>query len=326
MYSVLPSFLQSNKVFCDLLEVTRFKTIRSNMKLLTILTIVELILVGGVDATPAAPPQPGLKIDESNRKQLDELVHQLEILNAQNSKLENDFTEDYNLILRDLDYEDLSARSDLPILDTVFRLVNSSGVAILATDFLLTREPLLDTAIDTLIRAIDEQWVNITTIFIALDQSGLLLDTLMHSIKDPDVLPGLLRITKEVINQSGFRIFNVRETKDLADQSPEDSTSIDVFKRENSLLVLLFTSLKDSGLVVSLTNHILTTPELAPGAAHFVWRTLKLRPLTLYKIFDALKRSNLIWNLLREIINVPAILSNFSTIITQTISLKLNLQ
>ena len=200
------------------------------MKLLTILTIVELILVGGVDATPAAPPQPGLKIDESNRKQLDELVHQLEILNAQNSKLENDFTEDYNLILRDLDYEDLSARSDLPILDTVFRLVNSSGVAILATDFLLTREPLLDTAIDTLIRAIDEQWVNITTIFIALDQSGLLLDTLMHSIKDPDVLPGLLRITKEVINQSGFRIFNVRETKDLADQSPEDSTSIDVFK------------------------------------------------------------------------------------------------
>ena len=240
MYSVLPSFLQSNKVFCDLLEVTRFKTIRSNMKLLTILTFVELILVGGVHATPAAPPQPGLKIDESNRKQLDELVHQLEILNAQNSKLENDFTEDYNLILRDLDYEDLSARSDLPILDTVFRLVNSSGVAILATDFLLTREPLLDTAIDTLIRAIDEQWVNITTIFIALDQSGLLLDTLMHSIKDPDVLPGLLRITKEVINQSGFRIFNVRETKDLADQSPEDSTSIDVFKRENSLLVLLF--------------------------------------------------------------------------------------
>ena len=92
------------------------------MKLLTILTIVELILVGGVHATPAAPPQPGLKIDESNRKQLDELVHQLEILNAQNSKLENDFTEDYNLILRDLDYEDLSARSDLPILDTVLDL------------------------------------------------------------------------------------------------------------------------------------------------------------------------------------------------------------
>ena len=73
----------------------------------------------------------------------------------------------------------------------------------------MTREPLLDTAIDTLIRAIDEQWVNITTIFIALDQSGLLLDTLMHSIKDPDVLPGLLRITKEVINQSdsGFSTF-----------------------------------------------------------------------------------------------------------------------
>ena len=296
------------------------------MKFLTLLTIVELIFVSGVDSTPAAPPQPGLRIGENDRKQIDELVHQLEILNAENSNLVNDFTEDYQLILRDLDFEDLSARSDLPILDTVFRLVNNSGVAIIATDFLLTREPLLDTAIDTLVRAIDEQWVNLTTIFIALDQSNLLLDTLMHAIKDPDVLPGLLRITKEVINQSGFRIFNVRETKDIASYSQEASASMDVFKRENSLLVLLFTSLKDSGLVVALSKHILTTPELAPGAAHFVWRILKLRPLTLYKIFDALKRSNLLWNLLREIINVPAILSNFSTIVTQTITQKLNLQ
>ena len=190
-------------------------------------------------------------------------------------------------------------------------------------DYVLLQPPLLDLVLNTTIWAIEAQLVNITNLFIAMDKSNLQLDILVACLQDPLVLPGLISITKDMIKESGIKLFNFFNKRDNTQiqKSVSDDNSINISKRDDPVLNLLLTSLDDSGLGVSLVIHILTTPLLSPAAAHIMYKLLTVKAQTLLLMYDALKKSNLIWNVLRKLLARPQILMKFGTIITEKLTL-----
>lgn len=220
------------------------------------------------------------------------------------------------------DLTNLEKRSDLPILDSVFVLLKDSSACYSMIDYVLLQPPLLDLVLNTTICAIEAQLVNITNLFIAMDKSNLQLDILVACLQDPLVLPGLISITKDMIKESGIKLFNFFNKRDNTQiqKSVSDDNSINISKRDDPVLNLLLTSLDDSGLGVSLVIHILTTPLLSPAAAHIMYKLLTVKAQTLLLMYDALKKSNLIWNVLRKLLARPQILMKFGTIITEKIN------
>ncbi|EMG50505.1 hypothetical protein SBY92_000171 [Candida maltosa Xu316] len=208
---------------------------------------------------------------------------------------------------------DLNKRSSVPILDTIFRTLDDTGTTFALIDFVLLQTPLLDFVLDTTIWIIDAQLLNVTNFFIALEKSDLVTDLLVSCVQDTKVLPGMLVILKDVIQESDFNLVNITEIFSFTNIFPKEKRSLEIVKRDDPVLDLLVQSIKDSGLAVALVTHILTTPELAPAAAHLMWRTLTVKSSTLEVITAALNRSHLIWVVIQDIFKVPGILFKFGS-------------
>ncbi|EGW31633.1 uncharacterized protein SPAPADRAFT_155078 [Spathaspora passalidarum NRRL Y-27907] len=235
------------------------------------------------------------------------------------------FNSEFALVKRDgqldVPLNQLVTRADVPILQSILSGLNNSGLALIVIDYVLLRPELLDITIDATIWVIESGLINLTDLLIALEQSGLIIDVLMLSLSDPDILPGLLRIGRELLKQSGIDIFSKRDAfaEAVSTESPEQAFA-ELSKRESEVMNSLFTALRESGLALSVVQHLLTTPELAAPNAHFLLSILRSNALSLTSLLNALKQSNLIWNLLRDILGNPDVLSQFGQIIADRIA------
>ncbi|KAI3406178.2 hypothetical protein KGF56_001020 [Candida oxycetoniae] len=236
----------------------------------------------------------------------------------------------------------LTRRSDFPILDTILTYLNDSGLAIMVIDFVLLRPEFLEIAINTTIWIIRLRLISLTDLLNALETSGLALDTLALGLEDPDILPGLINITREVISQSdlNFNLFNKREDyqSSFAESSIESkngapafapasapaasapaasapASAISLSKRESVLLDQLFISLRESGLAIAVITHLLTSPELVEANAHFLVSILQSHAFNLMDLISSLKQANFIWDLIKQLLGNPQILREFGGII-----------
>ncbi|RLV91781.1 hypothetical protein JA1_003596 [Spathaspora sp. JA1] len=225
-----------------------------------------------------------------------------------------------------LNLNELVTRSDIPFLDTILTAFNNSGLALLVIDFVLLQPELLDVTINATIWVIKSRLINLTDLLIALRQSGLIIDILMLSLADPEVLPGLLRIGRQLLNQNSINIFAKRDTQVIEQEfsTPEtlatDLSYPSLDKRENAILNAVFLALRESGLATSVVQHLLTTPELAGPNAHFLSSILRSHALPLSELLTALKESDLILSLLRDILGNPDVLRQFGQIIADRIA------
>ncbi|KAK6459208.1 uncharacterized protein RJT20DRAFT_138283 [Scheffersomyces xylosifermentans] len=224
-----------------------------------------------------------------------------------------------NVALRD-EFQQLAVRSNIPILDTILLALNDSGLANTVIDFVLLNPSLLDITIDGTIFLAKSGLVNLTDILIALQKSGLILQVINLALDDPEILPGFLRIGKELLSQNGINIFNKRSLDEVSIVESAEFDIVSLEKRESELLNELLTSLRASGLAASVIQHLLTTPELAAPAAHFLNGILHSGALSLSDLLTALKESNLVLNLLRDILNDTELLKKFGAIIVDRIA------
>lgn len=214
----------------------------------------------------------------------------------------------------------LEKRSEMPLLDTILLTLNNTGVALTVIDFVLLRPELLDIVIQTTIWVIKLRMINLTDLIIALQRSNLIIDVLTLSLEDSEILPGLINVTTEILKQSGLDLGLLSKRLDVEPINAINSTIHDISKRENALLDQLFTSLRDSGLAVSVVKHLLTTPELAAPNAHFPVLILQSHALSLTDLITALKESNLIWDLIRQLLGDPLIIIEFGGAIVQRVA------
>lgn len=232
------------------------------------------------------------------------------------------------LLLDDATRE-LIARSKLPILDEILAALKNSGLANVVIDFVLLNPELLDITAEATIFILKSALFNLTDVLIALEKSGSVIQILNLALDDPEILPGLLRIGKELLKQNGLNIYKRSDglsddlsysfdTSEIVESSVFDVNSLD--KRESELLNELFTSLKDSGLLVSIVQHLLTTPDLAEPAATFLTKIIKSHAITLKELLDALKESHFIFNILKQILHDKELLKKFADMIFERIS------
>ena len=207
--------------------------------------------------------------------------------------------------------------SNLPIVDEILKALADSGLANSVIDFALLNPELLNISADATIFVLRSGFINLADVFIALQKSGLIIQVLELSLQDPAILPGVLKITKELLRQQGL----IKATKraDVEDLDEVDVTR-DVSKRESEALNEIFAALKDSGLAVSVIQHLLTDPNLTVPAATFLSKIIQSHAITLPQVVLALIESNLIWNLIREILGDPSILKRFEAIIADRIA------
>lgn len=209
----------------------------------------------------------------------------------------------------------LVERSNLPIVDEILKALADSGLANSVIDFALLNPELLNISADATIFVLRSGFINLADVFIALQKSGLIIQVLELSLQDPAILPGVLKITKELLRQQGL----IKATK-RADVEDEVDVTRDVSKRESEALNEIFAALKDSGLAVSVIQHLLTDPNLTVPAATFLSKIIQSHAITLPQVVLALIESNLIWNLIREILGDPSILKRFEAIIADRIA------
>lgn len=262
------------------------------------LSLVSLLTAAAVRAADLA---------EGNHEQM------LTLLRRQNS----------NLAAASLFELSLVERSNLPIVDEILKALADSGLANAVIDFVLLSPELLSISADATVFALRSGFINLTDVLIALQKSGLIIQVLELSLLDPEILPGILHITKELLRQQGLPKTAKREDQDAL---LEEFRCEDVSKRESEILDEIFTALKDSGLAVSVIQHLLTDPNLTVPAATFLSRIILSHAITLPQVFQALRESNLILNLLRDILGNPAVLKQFLAIIADRISRGLILQ
>lgn len=209
----------------------------------------------------------------------------------------------------------LDRRSNLPILDEIFKVLADTGLANAVIDFALLNPELLNISANAVIFALRSGYVNLTNVLIALQKSGLILQTLELGLADPEVLPGLLRLTKALLAQQDENTNHKRFS--------EITEDVDIFERADNgseILNEIFLALKDSGLAISVVQHLITDPSLAVPGASFLTKVIQSHAVTIPQLLQALKQSNLILELLRDILNDPSILQRFEDIIANRIA------
>ena len=217
----------------------------------------------------------------------------------------------------------LVARSDVPILDSILTALSDSGLANNVIDFVLLNPILLDVSANSFIFVLKSGLVNLTDVFIALEKSGLIIQTINLALDHPEILPGVLSIGKDFLELNGIHLFG-RDDDELTVTEEEQTESTkdvpNLTKRESEFLNELLTALKDSGLASSVILHLLTTPQLAQPSAYFVNQIVQSHAITIGQILDATIQSNIIWNLFRDILADKELLNKFASIVKDRIA------
>ncbi|ODV79517.1 uncharacterized protein CANTADRAFT_51574 [Suhomyces tanzawaensis NRRL Y-17324] len=207
----------------------------------------------------------------------------------------------------------ISALSNNPILDDVFAALKDSGLAFVVIDTVLLSPQLLNLSIEGTIFVLKLGWINLTDLFIALQRSGLVIQILNVSLDDPEILPGLLRLGKSLLEENGIDIFNPDAGLIQPESVPPPAPVL--AKRESQIYNDLLAALTDSGLAVAVVEHLLTTPSLADPSAHFLSEILKSKAISVRELLVALKESNLVFDLLKDILHDKELLRKFGWLV-----------
>ncbi|CAI5758874.1 unnamed protein product [Candida verbasci] len=219
----------------------------------------------------------------------------------------------------------LQKRSDLPILDTILTALKDSQISLVIIDFGLLNKAILDVVISTTIWILRMNLINLTDLVTAINKSGIIVDVINLTLNDPAVLPGVLNITTNVLKEGGINLSNLlrkREVETVIDLRTNlvPNKQIRLNKRESELLNDLFVSLRDSGLAISVIQHLLTTPELSQPAAYFLVQVINSGALTLPQLISALIQSNTLPIVIQQVLSVaPQLLGQVGNLITSLV-------
>lgn len=273
------------------------------MKLSTTAAASILLYVALTSSAPSYPLDDAPEVPITEVAEIKSLVAGLQLYNQQNELVQ------------------LQIRSNIPILDEILVALKDSELANVIIDFVLLTPPILDVAIEGTIFVLRSGLINLTDVFIALEKSGLVLQFLENSLDDPEILPGLLRLGKALLNENGINIFGKRDEIAFDDQEVTlVEPNFELSKRESELLDELFLALKESGLAWSVVQNLLTTPDLAAPSAHFLTEIVKSGAISISQVLVSLKESNLVLNLLRDILQDKALLQKFGELLASRIS------
>lgn len=231
---------------------------------------------------------------------------------------------------------DITASSESPILDQILVALKDTELANVVIDYILLSPRLLDVTSRATVYLLKSGLINISDVLVSLQNSGLILQVLHLSLEDPTIMPGVLKIGRELLNEEGIDIFapnsislqNITDDKktdgvqtlSLKTDPDQENDLANIARRENDALTTFMTALKDSGLSTSVIQHLMTAPELTTPAARFLGTIMRSNAISNRDLFDALRESNVVFDVLRDIRHDRALLAAFGLRIFDLIS------
>ncbi|CAN3374052.1 hypothetical protein DIURU_001742 [Diutina rugosa] len=282
------------------------------MRFFTLLTAVSWSsLVCGLPSGPVSSGDPQLSGDTP----IIDRVHPRDITS---------FTDVLALYRRD-GMSDMIVSSLIPLLEPLLTTLTQSGVTPVVLDMSMANAEMMNFVADGVIWALEHDLIDFTDLFIALQRSGLIIDTLHLSVENPAVIQGLIRVasaymalstsdtqpTEFTAPPTGVAYSSETATTELTTR--EIDSLVNLLARESITMNQVLAAVSNSGLARQFVTHLMTTPELAEPAAAFVKRIVDSGAVSVTEVVQAFMRANIVPDLLREIMADTALIAQLGS-------------
>ncbi|CAH6718275.1 hypothetical protein CLIB1444_01S03114 [[Candida] jaroonii] len=219
-------------------------------------------------------------------------------------------------------------------LDSFLGLIKTSGLANILIDSVLLSPTLLELTSDAVIFILKMDIINHADLFNAIQQSGIINQILLGSLDNPKSIQGVLRLTLSLLKKNLVGIYlqvnppppgmfgaitNNTKTRDLESEfmkiSNRDATPINLATRDNVLYDQLAQSLKRSGLVASILQHLITDPELTEPSAQLLINVLQSGAVPICDWVHILEDTGILKKVVEDALSDQQILTKFGDIV-----------
>lgn len=209
-------------------------------------------------------------------------------------------------------------KRDYPIVTEILTDINKTGLAPKIIDGLADDpeiQPIITETVEALIR---NGTINLTTLFEALDKSGLAETVIKDLINDCNFYTGIYKVALDFISDLADKILGINGQSSSKNKRAEPTTSFVVEKRasrtkrastssdnydENGVVNQLLESLAKSGLASSVVETLITDPTFIKYGVSLIIDLFKNGDLTVGEVIDALKNSGIVDDLFKEFFN-----------------------
>lgn len=216
--------------------------------------------------------------------------------------------------------------------DSVLSLVKTSGVANVLVKEVLLSPSLLELTSNAVIFILKLNIINYEDLFRAIEQSGIFNQILLGSLDDTKLIQGVLRLGLLLLKKNIVGIYlqvnppppgmfgaitNTTKVRELEHEFTKVSaaTSTSLTTRENKLFNDLARSLKDSGLIVSVLQYIMTDPELTEPTAQLIINILQSGAVPICDLVHILEDTGILVRIVQDALSDQQILAKFGDII-----------
>ncbi|EGV61095.1 hypothetical protein CANTEDRAFT_132135 [Yamadazyma tenuis ATCC 10573] len=217
------------------------------------------------------------------------------------------------------------SKREYQIVTDVLKALNDTELAPKIIHYLATNSTLQPIVISTIVTVLKSGLLNMTTLFNALDQSGLVTTVVQDLISDCSLYVSLFRTAEGIISDLVSKVQSAinsskrdlkavqRQEKRTALKSVlEARSNLDARLDLDEVVVNLLQSLANSGLASSVVKSIITDSSYIPFAESLISAVLSSNALDLGELVDAVENTNLASDLLKSILNV----NTFDTVVT----------
>jgi hypothetical protein len=252
---------------------------------------IAMALAAQVSAAPAAVSELSLSVRDVQRGEV--LIARM-----------NDHTAKRELMTT----EEMEKR-DYAIVTEILSYINSTGLApgIIAG---LVEDPTLGPIVTNAVVAIVKLGaVDLTTLLTALNQSGLAAQVIQDLISDCQFYAEIYKIALLYISNLADEIKQALSKREDWDATPvvdlerRASATPTATGSDNSIIVNLLESLKNSGLASSVVKSLITDSAFLKWGANLISELFSSGAITLPQLLSALKDSGLVPALIKQFLN-----------------------
>lgn len=238
------------------------------------------------------------------KRQTDQINSVIAELNAVAVKRDNMMVhQGSNQMLVARDLSQLSER-EYAIVTEILSLINDTNLAPKIIQGLVDNtkiQPILTSVVTGLIKS---GTINLTTLFTALDESGLAARVIKDIISDCTFYADIYRLAYNYISNLAQKVSGLSSKREI-----DTPTELKEYKRydEDGVVNNLLESLANSGLASSVVRTLIVDPKFLKYGASLIEKLFSSGDLTIEDVVDALKDSDLVEDLFKEFFTVDTL-------------------
>lgn len=225
---------------------------------------------------------------------------------------------------REIMSDEMLAKRESQIVTDVLTAIKNTNLAPGILKYFITDKTLSPIVKNTIVALIKNGTIDLGTLLKALNDSGLAVEVIQNLISDCTFYADIYKLagqyigdlTSKILKSLGLskrelELLNSYENPHLVARASGDSSDSD-----NSLLVSLMESLKDSGLADQVVRQLIVDPDFLSFGADLIKQLFDEDAISVSELVSDLAESGLVPSLIEAFLN----LKTFNTVITNALA------